>query len=725
MFDSILVRRRYVKQKKLVGLDQGMVPSISAETISALVTSLPPDSDGRKILQMIGTLLDCISVRLYHEPGGAGNAMRLRFAHSPSRHDGSEGPGAGAGAGPSSTVGIVLGDTPETKCLVVACMPGSPAYVSGKIKRGDVVQRVDGKQVDGSNVVYAIRGPDMPGTKVSLQLHRESKRRPIVVGLIRTSTEVLSRKTRLYDVVAQLAFAAGASPLDTEIQDIPTALLREIHDLLKWIDRERLEAEILMSGQVRETQEALVEAREDIAALIQHAVAALATTGGTPQGNDAAGASAWPAVDALASELKEKVRTCTRATLKRWSAGKAEQVARHDTKRIMAQADADMERMYATTLNRIQQGAESMNGRMSKACANMQLMVRRFRSVQRIAESSQQALVEELRSRIAEYEKSLSSGAAASSNGGLLKKELDAAAKERDKAQAESKQLMEQLRAARSECAVLKGDCEYLRKENTLLLDLRVENLKLKNSAESALKKKESVERELEVANHDLEMSRRNAKMLQQEVDSSKRECDSWKKRHEETLKRLSNIDQQRLQRTEELAMTAREAVRRAPVTELLAALDIHTQPSAEVIRLETALQACKEEVASLMTKVARLHDDMDKSEKRHVNEQGELMESCFREAQAQLGTSERAWADRIRALEHLLEDKEEKHAKLNEEKDGRIRRMEKLLNERGAIAQVQQELDARERKMVAAEIERDEARKERERSLRNLLDDR
>jgi len=45
-----------------------------------------------------------------------------------------------------STIGIMLGDG-DSICYVQGCVPGSPAYLSDKLKKGDRIVKVDNKEV--------------------------------------------------------------------------------------------------------------------------------------------------------------------------------------------------------------------------------------------------------------------------------------------------------------------------------------------------------------------------------------------------------------------------------------------------------------------------------------------------------------------------------------------------------------------------------------------------
>ena len=72
-----------------------------------------------------------------------------------------------AGSKPSShcTIGLML-----TGCAIDDTMPGSPSFLCGKIKPGDVILEVDDQKVTEENVVEMIKGADAAGSRVKLLL---------------------------------------------------------------------------------------------------------------------------------------------------------------------------------------------------------------------------------------------------------------------------------------------------------------------------------------------------------------------------------------------------------------------------------------------------------------------------------------------------------------------------------------------------------------------------
>jgi C-terminal processing protease CtpA/Prc len=57
------------------------------------------------------------------------------------------------------TVGLML-----SGCTIEDTMPGSPSFLNGQIKGGDVIELVDNKSVSLDTLVDLIRGADRTGS---------------------------------------------------------------------------------------------------------------------------------------------------------------------------------------------------------------------------------------------------------------------------------------------------------------------------------------------------------------------------------------------------------------------------------------------------------------------------------------------------------------------------------------------------------------------------------
>lgn len=58
--------------------------------------------------------------------------------------------------------------------------------------------------VNPLNIVEMIRGDDLPGTKIALNIEREGKKRVLEVGLIRAKWEDVNHRRRLFESILTL-----------------------------------------------------------------------------------------------------------------------------------------------------------------------------------------------------------------------------------------------------------------------------------------------------------------------------------------------------------------------------------------------------------------------------------------------------------------------------------------------------------------------------------------
>ena len=106
------------------------------------------------------------------------------------------------------TVGLML-----SGCTVDDTMPGSPSFLCGQIKGGDVVEIVDGKSVTLDTLVEAIRGPDMPGSKMEMQL-RGPDRTLKTVSLLRQPRQQVLQRRDLFLMLDEMRSNASAHVLE-------------------------------------------------------------------------------------------------------------------------------------------------------------------------------------------------------------------------------------------------------------------------------------------------------------------------------------------------------------------------------------------------------------------------------------------------------------------------------------------------------------------------------
>lgn len=87
------------------------------------------------------------------------------------------------------TVGLML-----SGCTIEDTMPGSPSFLNGQIKGGDVIELVDNKSVSLDTLVDLIRGADRPGSKMELQLRGPDRTLKTIHLLRQPRTQVLERR---------------------------------------------------------------------------------------------------------------------------------------------------------------------------------------------------------------------------------------------------------------------------------------------------------------------------------------------------------------------------------------------------------------------------------------------------------------------------------------------------------------------------------------------------
>ena len=100
------------------------------------------------------------------EPGGTGTSSGT--VHTEAR------PGSRSSAALRSTLGIVLDGA-----VVTMVVPGGPAWRATKdglrIEEGDVVRAVDGREISRESASAAMRGSDLPGTPVRIQVEKTAQ----------------------------------------------------------------------------------------------------------------------------------------------------------------------------------------------------------------------------------------------------------------------------------------------------------------------------------------------------------------------------------------------------------------------------------------------------------------------------------------------------------------------------------------------------------------------
>ena len=337
---------KHIKTKKIKNLDA--CPSLSPEhsQVVASLASIPRDTDAHKVIQAILQLAEAIasSFRAVLYPGHT-KGLTLRFIEPDMTVESTAN---------RASVGLILGDGEEQRCLVMGCIPGSPAHLSGKIKAGDTIVRVDGRQTDGKSIVGQIKGGDVPGTKVTLTLSRHGKKRHIIVGLMRIHSEILAKKAKLHETVRDLARDAGA---DYGMLSGPaggmnhaTATLAKIIELMRWVDREEMEAEMLLFARVSEVQDVLAEAHSHLSKVAMAASAALG--------------------ESRDENSLELVENAVAGALDQGKRGKAKGTAKADLEKLRTAASGVMQVIVEMT-TRVERGLGWIDTRMGTAVGNL------------------------------------------------------------------------------------------------------------------------------------------------------------------------------------------------------------------------------------------------------------------------------------------------------------------------------------------------------------------
>jgi len=105
-----------------------------------------------------------------------------------------------------STVGLVLSGV--TVKMVVPGSPSSRDNNGNKLEPGDVVTHIDGEPVDKHSIVHLLRGNDVPGTEVTVTVHKHTGSSEMVFRLKRADAHTVMATKNLYlalgDVHAEL-----------------------------------------------------------------------------------------------------------------------------------------------------------------------------------------------------------------------------------------------------------------------------------------------------------------------------------------------------------------------------------------------------------------------------------------------------------------------------------------------------------------------------------------
>jgi len=96
-----------------------------------------------------------------------------------------------------SKVGLILKD-----CLILDMLTGSPASMSRKFQKGDVVVAIDNVAATSENTVGLLVGEDTPGSILSITVSRQGRMH--TVSLKRACADELADRKRMFDLLQRL-----------------------------------------------------------------------------------------------------------------------------------------------------------------------------------------------------------------------------------------------------------------------------------------------------------------------------------------------------------------------------------------------------------------------------------------------------------------------------------------------------------------------------------------
>jgi len=110
--------------------------------------------------------------------------------------------------GTHTTVGIRLAQNSSETSLrplqIQLVIPGSSAHICGLLERGDEIVAVDARKVVENDIVAAVRGTDIVGSKVVLSVKKHTTGRLFDVALVRGAWGAVERKERLFILLEDL-----------------------------------------------------------------------------------------------------------------------------------------------------------------------------------------------------------------------------------------------------------------------------------------------------------------------------------------------------------------------------------------------------------------------------------------------------------------------------------------------------------------------------------------
>ena len=192
-------------------------------------------------------------------------------------------------AGSYTTVGVLLGGPDaQGRCIIQDVVPGSPAQLVGKLKKGDTILQVDGENVDTKNIVEKIKGSDLPSSSVSIQVTRVGKKRPLEVTILRATKESVEYSRKTFEMLSQLAQLSGASGFEDDSEGPACGLEKGLRIRLAALEHEKLQQEVVLQEKETKSDIFLSSAKALVA---EFATIAVSTFGENAPATHLAGAS--------------------------------------------------------------------------------------------------------------------------------------------------------------------------------------------------------------------------------------------------------------------------------------------------------------------------------------------------------------------------------------------------------------------------------------------------
>jgi len=183
---------------------------------------------------------------------------------------------------------LLGGPDAQGRCIIQDVVPGSPAQLVGKLKKGDTILQVDGENVDTKNIVEKIKGSDLPSSSVSIQVTRVGKKRPLEVTILRATKESVEYARKTFEMLSELAQLSGASGFEDDSEGPASGLEKGLRIRLAALEHEKLQQEVVLQEKETNSDVLLSSAKALVA---EFATIAVSTFGENAPATHLAGTS--------------------------------------------------------------------------------------------------------------------------------------------------------------------------------------------------------------------------------------------------------------------------------------------------------------------------------------------------------------------------------------------------------------------------------------------------